>query len=255
MNTDLIFGMEPDLAWVLLASLIAIVIGGVLFFIARRKYKLAKKTSNWPRTTGTVVKSGIVSSWSGTGRNVREVYYPDIHYKYNVDKQKYSSSQIFVGSIGRSGSYSYAEKYVSKYPVGKQVMVYYSPNIYQLSNKEKYAVLEKGVNYTLYGSGFLGVLTIGAGSAGAFFILQQAYTYGVLMAVGSIVAGIWLGHKFSGSELVDMRKKYNVSRDQVFGKIPGTDGFAGGKSNQLMDIFVKAGDSVLSKRKWRVRVK
>ncbi|MDE0151627.1 MAG: DUF3592 domain-containing protein [Bdellovibrionales bacterium] len=253
MNIDSIFGMESDLAWILLFSLIAVVIGGLLFFTARRNYKLAKKTRSWSQTTGTIIKSDIFSSGGfSSGRN--EKYSPEIHYRYVVDKQEYHSSQIFVGSLGKSGSHMYADKYVSKYPVGKQVKVYYAPNIYQLSHKEKCAVLEQGVNYNLYVSGFLGVLITGAGSAGAYFILQQEYTHGVLMAIGSIALGIWLGHKLSGSAVVG-RKKYKVSRNRLFGKIPGTDGFAGGRSNQIMDIFFKSGDSVLSKRKWRVKVK
>jgi len=253
MNT-VISGMEPELAWTLLASLVAIVIGGVLLFNTRRNYRLARKTRNWPQTTGTIVKSGIVSSWSGTGRNARKVYYPDVHYKYNVDKQEYRSSQIFVGSIGRSGGYMYADKYLSKYPVGKQVVVYYSPNIYQLSDKEKYAVLETGVNYTLYGSGLFSVLMIGVGSTGTFFILQQEYTYGTLIAIGSVVAGMWLGNKLSKIIYVGVRKKYNVSLNRVFRKIPGTDGFAEGRPNKFKDIFFSARDSFLSKKKkWRVK--
>ena len=245
MNADLMFG--------LLFGGIFVLIGMVLLFNARRNYQLAKKTSSWPQTTGTILKSDIVSSWSGTGRGSHKVYCPEIHYRYNVDKQEYHSSQIFIGSIGQTKSRSYANKYVSKYPVGKQVMVHYSSNIYQISNKERYSVLETGVNYTIYGSGLISVLLIGGGGA---FLITQHSTHGILTAVGGAVLGMWIGGKLSGVDLLNLRKKYHSSRarNRTFGNIPGTDGFAGGK-NQLMDIFVKSGDSFLSKRKWRARSK
>lgn len=241
MNVDLIFELLFGFAFVF---------GGLLFlFSAWKDYKLAKKTKGWSRTTGTIVKSEIVSSWSGGGRRSRRVYCPKIHYKYNADKQEYHSSQIFIGSIGRSQSWRYADKYVSRYPTGKQVMVYYSPHIYQLSDKDKYSVLETGVNYTVYTSGLVSALCAFGGGA---FLVTQCPEYGILTTIAGVVLGIGVGSSFN---LFKLRTNYDLplARRQTSGDIPGVGGVAGRKSNQLIDIFIKAGDSFSSGKKWRAK--
>ena len=243
MNIDLIFELLFGFAFVF---------GGLLFLFGTWKdYKLAKKSKSWQQTTGTILKSEVVSSISGSGRRTRTVYHPEIHYKYNVDKQEYHSSQIFIGSIGKVKSQSYANKYVSKYPVGKQLMIHYSPHIYQLPDKDKYSVLETGVNSTVYTSGLVSVICAVGG--GAFLITQYA-EHGIATTIAGVVLGVWIG---TSSSLLKLRKNYNLSRvrSRTSGDIPGVDGFAVGKSHRLMDIFVKAGDSFLSKRRWRAKVK
>ena len=63
-----------------------------------------------------------------------------------------------MGDAGLEEIWDDAKKYVSKYPVGKQVRVYYSPSIYQSSDKEKCSVLETGIHDNLYHVEFFSAL-------------------------------------------------------------------------------------------------
>ncbi len=242
MNTDLIIELLFGFAFVF--------IGIFFLFKTWKDYKLAQKSKGWPQTTGTIIKSDVVSSWSGTGRRARQVYYPDIHYKYNVDKQEYHSSQIFIGSIGQTRSRGSSNKYVSKYPVGKQMMVRHSPYIYQLSDKANHSVLEAGVNRAVYASGLINVL-LAAG--GGVFLFNMHVEYGIWTAVAGIVLGGWMGGKTSGSSLLRFRPGYIQPNNHS--KIP--DGFAGTKSSltKVMNLFLKAGNSYVSHKKRKTRMK
>lgn len=243
--------MNMDLIFEILIGFFFVFIGIFFLFYTWKDYKLAKKTRNWPQITGTIIKSEVISTLSRSGRRAHQVHYPDIHYKYNVDKQEYVSSQIFIGSIGQERTKKSSHKYVSKYPVGKQVMVRYSPYIYQLSDKEKHSVLEAGINRAVYASGLLNIVfAVGGG----IFLFNMNVEYGIWIAVAGVALGGWAGSKIPSSSLSKFRPGY-ISNNP---KIPGTGGIAGTNSNltqRLADLFVKAGNSYVSHKRRKNRFK
>ncbi len=206
--------MDSDLIKELCLSFGSVFIGSFFLFRTWKNYKLARKTKNWPQTTGTILKSEIVSFQSGSGKNRYTTYRPKIHYHYTVDGQEHHSSQIFIGNMGDAGlevSQIDADEYVSKYPVGKQVMVYYSPSIYQSSDKEKCSVLETGVNDNLHDLEFLSGLFVVGGCA---FLLIKHPEYGILTTIVIVALALWVGRKTSSS------RRYVQTNNQVFSKIP-----------------------------------
>jgi len=240
MNTDLIIELLIGFAFVFAGVFL-------LFCTTWADYKLAKKSRNWPQTEGAIIKSEVISTWSGSGRRSRQVYYPDIHYKYRVDKQEYHSSQIFIGSMGHKRSRYSARKYVSKYPVGKQVRVHYSPYIYQLSDKEKHSVLETGINQAVYASGLLNIVFA---AGGCVFLFNRNVEYGVWTAVAGVLLGGWAGNKSVLSKFFS--SGYTQPNNP---KMPGTGGIVSPGSNniyRLLDLFSKTGGSS-KKRKTRFK--
>ncbi len=130
-------------------GLILIAIGGALtFFKGWPEFQKARESINWPSTTGIIERSEVIESGLK-----KKSYSAQIKYTFTVNNQKIISSQIYIGSDGlTSSSSSDAYKYTSKYPVGSEVSVYYSPT--QVGE----AVLEPGTsitNYILLGGGLL----------------------------------------------------------------------------------------------------
>ena len=143
---------------VLIPSTVFFLIGfGILYFKGWSDYRKAKKSLRWHRVEGTILSSKVVrdsgGEWSGrVKRSKFTTYSAKINYSYMVDRKQFQSAQICVGGMGGTSNPKNAYKYVKKYPEGKGVIVYYSPQ------DESYAVLEPGVHrshYMLLGFGIL----------------------------------------------------------------------------------------------------
>lgn len=90
---------------------------GILFFMRRRMAVV----SQWPSTMGTVMMSTI--DWRSSSESGSTAY-PVVQYSYQVNGQAYQSTKLAPGpEVGGTG----AQKVVSKYPAGAQVMVFYDP--------------------------------------------------------------------------------------------------------------------------------
>jgi hypothetical protein len=113
------------------------------------------ESAQWPTTEGTIVKSRFVGTsvrgWDGDYFIETNAH---IQYQYSVNGISYSSSA--VNSI-KSPFPLYSSSYVSRYPVGAEVIVYYDPK------DHSEAVLDPGVvdifkafdifSYLLFGAG------------------------------------------------------------------------------------------------------
>ncbi len=80
-----------------------------------------RESETWPSVTGEVILSSA-SSYSGDLVG----YVPNIAYKYTVGKTVFSSKRVRFG-MGEFNSRNSAEKFISKYPKGRKVPVYYDP--------------------------------------------------------------------------------------------------------------------------------
>jgi hypothetical protein len=138
-----LFVLRPCLFGI--AGLLAL--GGIFgFYEAGRLADLASNSPSWPTTTGVIEESRVIRMSNGDG--VRVVY------SYSVDDVRYSSSNISYKRLeGARGEWLLPDTprgIVSRYPVGKEVSVYYHPR------DPRSAVLEPGT------SGAGGSLSIGA---------------------------------------------------------------------------------------------
>lgn len=78
---------------------------------------------------------------------------------YNVDGVRYSSKRVKAGINFSTSSLASAEKTVNKYPVGREIRVYYNPR------SPKKSFLETGVNQMLLVTFFISlfIIVIGLG--------------------------------------------------------------------------------------------
>jgi Protein of unknown function (DUF3592) len=148
--------MKKTLISLLVGIIFAIVGIAFTFALAKPQMKKAEQSKTWPTTMGAVIKSEIVSekdSEHGT------MYRPEVVYVYSVDNREYTSNEITFGSsmVSTSRRKSVA-KATYKYPVGKQVNVYYNPD-------EPYeSVLETDVTFATKLLLWIGYLLIGVGA-------------------------------------------------------------------------------------------
>ena len=93
--------------------------------------------SNWHDVKGSLfsdpatfksIEGRIVSSSTYTSKRKRNTYYHySIDYEFTVNGKSYRSDEITFNN-NHSLDQEFAQKYTSKYPVGKNVTVYYDPH-------------------------------------------------------------------------------------------------------------------------------
>jgi len=106
--------------------LIFAIVGGAIFFLfALPPLQYASTSKSWPLVDGIITRSEIDVSRSDGNTH----YQPDIAYSYIVEGKKYSSSKITVGEPPLDNNVSKAKKVQVKYPTGKEVTVWYDPEL------------------------------------------------------------------------------------------------------------------------------
>jgi hypothetical protein len=132
-------GLRFDYIFVGLFMVIALAAGGLCLYGGIRDIVMTKLSQNWPGVEGRIISSTIVEEvhWSGKDNRTRSVIYiPEVKYTYTISSQVFTSHRIGFG--GSDGPKSDAQKIIARYPVGKNVIVHYSPKDPQKS------VLETG---------------------------------------------------------------------------------------------------------------
>ena len=129
-----------------------------------------KHSQDWLSTRGKIIQSDLQNvrvlaggrkshNMDGSVRLVT-AYVPNILYEYRANAEAFQARQIFIGQQFPS-SLRFSNEFVEKYPVSKDVTVYYNPE------KPEVAILERdrlkelllylvgGVLYILIGFAFL----------------------------------------------------------------------------------------------------
>ncbi|MCF6366555.1 MAG: DUF3592 domain-containing protein [Bacteroidales bacterium] len=127
-------------------------LGAVLLFVGFNQITFGKQSVNWPSTKGIIISSDLVRT-----AKVAE-YLERIYYEYTVNGKSYISNKV-------SFSYQNPDATVKRYPKGKKVTVYYSPD------DPGFAVLIKGYKWGIY-------LEFTAGAV--LLILAMWYFYKIL---------------------------------------------------------------------------
>lgn len=117
---------KPGKANPIVLGIIFIIAGGITFFLfALPPLQYANTSKSWPSVSGEVIKSEI-DTWQKDGKTH---YTPKIVYTFTVDGKKLTSSKITVGDSPFDSNISPAKRVQAEYPVGKQVDVFYDPEV------------------------------------------------------------------------------------------------------------------------------
>ena len=143
-----------------LLFLILSLVGLIIVFAALRSRKQAEASQAWSGTQGRVIESRLERHTSTDSDGNESLDYKAIvRYSYSVIGQEYTGDRVAFGA--RSSNRNAASEIVNRYPLDRQVTVYYDPD------KPGQAVLER-----VSGSGMLqiviGILLIFAGIYLAF---------------------------------------------------------------------------------------
>lgn len=106
-----------------------LIIGGIGYYLYKRNQQSMvqrQDAQNWANTTGTIMMSSVQSRRSGTGGYST---IPVIVYQFEVNGKTYQSQNVRAGDkFLKINLSSQAQETVDKYPIGKQVTVYYNQN-------------------------------------------------------------------------------------------------------------------------------
>jgi hypothetical protein len=91
-----------------------------------------RQASRWPVTTGRIVASGVEAyrDWreNTSDSTRRQRYYkPSVRYAYEVNGRRYSGDRLTLGMVMSASLPGFAKRTAARYPVGKEVEVYYDP--------------------------------------------------------------------------------------------------------------------------------
>lgn len=113
---------EADVPVMLFAALFGL--AALLFFAAHRRY--LSRANAWPVTQGEIVSSVVEQRRSTESGRTRTIYLPVVEFAYTVGGNRLHSRQVKLG-LEVSGSESFAQKIVDRYPAGAPVDVHYDP--------------------------------------------------------------------------------------------------------------------------------
>ena len=100
--------------------------GAVMIFKYFQEQKEADESQGWSSTIGKITKSSIHREASFESSNT--LYYSDVKYVYDFLGTEYTGNRIaFGGSTGYSNRKK-SEETLAKYPVGREIPVFYDPN-------------------------------------------------------------------------------------------------------------------------------
>ena len=150
----------------------------VVYFFGLPIVTQAKASLEWPQVSGVITSSTVQSRRDDDGTS----YSSEVTYDYTVDGEKMSGETVYFGDYVSSSSRSTASKTVRKYPVGKEIQVYYSPE----SPDE--CVIEPGTTWSSY---FVLILGSIFGVVGLLVALGTGFTlFGGGLAIAGGAAGM-----------------------------------------------------------------
>ena len=110
-------------------GLLVTVIGIVFAIWGGMAVMEARSATDWPETQGEVTGSRVIHTINSNQKSKKQWYYQaEIKYRYEVDGLEYISDRLDFGTYKHKyKSEVYPTGTTNKYPVGKNVTVYYDP--------------------------------------------------------------------------------------------------------------------------------
>ena len=100
-----------------------ILVGAITLYFGFQNVIRSKQSTEWPTVKGVVKHSSVDYSRSDKGSGT---YQANVQYEFTIDGTEYVGDEVAYGDFGSSDS-SRAHKISRKYPVGKEVTVFYLP--------------------------------------------------------------------------------------------------------------------------------
>jgi hypothetical protein len=151
-------------------GLIISLIGFVILLLSALAIVDSLFSKDWTITMGKIIHSEVYISKS-TGDS-DATYRPNILFEYSVFGEKFICDRIYYGvKIMSSSNLVNSKKLVEKYPVNKEVAVYYNPD------KPKKSVIEPGLHF---GLGSLFVVSICLVMIGVLIYLNSDFVLGLM---------------------------------------------------------------------------
>jgi hypothetical protein len=102
---------------------------GIIWLVVTiQNMQAARDSGDWLSTTGVIEETWVEREERTDADGETEDYFkPYVRYSYTVNGSVYSSQRIDFGSQRSHNTSSGAEKFLTKYPVGAEVDVYYDP--------------------------------------------------------------------------------------------------------------------------------
>ena len=156
----------------------------------------AKASEQWPHVTGTITESRIETS----RQDGDTMYAALVLYEYAVEDQPLTNDNVWFGGGYSSSDRSDAQDTVNRYPVNKQVEVYYQPD------DPANAVLEPGAvfsSYAIYGIGWI------------FLVIGGLIVVGFLLKLILALAIIGYASQKTGSQFAVSENGTGYSADET----------------------------------------
>ncbi len=102
---------------------LCLVLAPLAFFLYYKNKQKISASQAWPATNGQIKAAQVIEDSNPEG----STYAADIQYTYQIGGQEYIGKNIAIGGEGSSLSAKTVKDQVARYPVGKQVTVYYNP--------------------------------------------------------------------------------------------------------------------------------
>ena len=131
-----------------------ILAGGIVAGFGVRNILNAHESGIWPHTDGTIVYSEVERRSGSKGGSS---YSPGIKFQYSIQGQKYEGDIVAFGMKSVSAGRGFAERFVKKYPKGKDVKVFYNPSEVSKSvlepglSKRSFILFAFGISFMLVG--------------------------------------------------------------------------------------------------------
>lgn len=100
------------------------VLGLLMMMVGALMLQKAVKSHSWPKTEGVIIESHIRMD-DYRARDITPYFSPVVAYSYVVAKRGYTGKNISPADFG--GSERQAKNIINRYPVNKNVYVYYDP--------------------------------------------------------------------------------------------------------------------------------
>ena len=126
-----------------------------LYYQAWPQYKKAKASTQWPKASGEITNSKLISKRTRSKKRTKTTYRAAIAFKYFIKNRVHIGDEVYIGHSNTSSSRFSAERILSRYPIGKDVSVYYDPK------NPNYGILEPGtqmLHYLMLGGSLLFIL-------------------------------------------------------------------------------------------------
>ena len=123
----------------MLASLVALALGALLFYLGWRQRRLLLASQSWPQAPGRILSARInVSHDAGDEDNAPSTSYsPAVEYEYQVGPDRHVGNRIAFAGRSYNSSKKAQQILDSSFPVGASITVFYDPA------KPREAVLER----------------------------------------------------------------------------------------------------------------